>query len=129
MSPASERAWGDMTVNEMLFHCRRVNNEILGAKQQNNAPTVKQKIMKIIGLYLMKEMPKGIKTGPKYLPESIDNIDFQKMQNKLIDSIKEVSAYNDPIYGKHPFFEPLNTKEWRRFIWKHLDHHLRQFNV
>lgn len=74
-------------------------------------------------------MPKGIKTGPKYLPESIDNIDFQKMQNKLIDSIKEVSAYNDPIYGKHPFFEPLNTKEWRRFIWKHLDHHLRQFNV
>ena len=118
-----------MTVNEMLFHCRKVNIEILQATQENNAPTVKQKIMKTMGLHLMKGFPKGIKTGSKYLPELMDNIDFKKVQSELIDSIRKVSNYNHPIYGKHPFFGSLNTKEWRRFIWKHMDHHLRQFNV
>jgi len=129
LSPTSQRSWGNMTVNEMLFHCRKVNNEILQAIQQNNTTTVKQKIMKTIGLYLMKGFPKGIKTGSKYLPELMDNIDFKKVQSELIDSIREVSNYNHPIYGKHPFFGQLNTKEWRRFIWKHMDHHLKQFNV
>ena len=129
LSPPSQRSWGNMTVNEMLFHCRKVNNEILQAEQSNKTPTVKQKIMKTIGLYLMKEFPKGIKSGSQYLPELIDNIDFEKMQNELIDSIKKVSNYNNAIYGEHPFFGPLNTKEWRHFIWKHIDHHLRQFNV
>ena len=129
LNSISENCWGNMTVNEMLFHCRKVNNEILQAKQQNKTPTIRQKIMKTIGLYVMNEFPKGIKTGPKYLPERIDNMDFQKVQNELIDSIKEISNYKNEIYGEHPFFGALNTNEWRRFIWKHMDHHLRQFKV
>ena len=129
LHPDSKGLWGNMTVNEMLFHCRKVNNEILQAKQQNKTPTVKQKVIKTIGLYLMKHFPKGIKTGPKYLPELIDDIAFVKVRNELIDNIKKIANYNNPIYGKHPFFGPLNTKEWRRFMLKHLDHHLRQFNV
>ena len=129
LSSASKRMWGNMTINEMLFHCRKVNSEILQADKYNKSPTVKQRIMKTIGLYLMKNFPKGIKTSPKYLPDLVDNIDFQKMQKELIDNIKEVCNYNNPIYGEHPFFGPLSTKEWRHFMWKHVDHHLRQFNV
>ena len=113
----------------MLFHCRKVNNEILQAEQQNKKGTVRQKVMKTIGLYLVKEFPKGIKTGPKYLPGLTDDTNFKKMQDELIDSIKQVCHYNSAIYGEHPFFGPLNTKEWRHFIWKHIDHHLRQFNA
>ena len=118
-----------MEVNEMIFHCKKVNSEILQTKQHSKTPTLKQKIMKIVGLHLLKEFPKGIKTGPKYLPELIDNTDFQKVQNDLIVNINEVAEYTGAIYGEHPFFGPLNTNEWRRFIWKHMDHHLRQFNV
>ncbi len=129
LSPASKGLWGNMTVNEMLFHCRKVNNEILQGVEQNIVPTVKQKIMKTVGLYLIKKFPKGVKTGPRYLPDSTENLQFEKMQNSLVDNIKEVSVYDKPIYGKHPFFGPLNTKEWRQFMWKHIDHHLRQFNV
>ena len=129
LRPTSKGLWGNMTVTEMLFHCKKINNKILQATPQNSTPTVKQKIMKTIGLYLMKEFPKGIKSGSQYLPELIDNIDFEKMQNELIDSINKISNYNNAIYGEHPFFGPLNTKEWRHFIWKHMDHHLRQFNV
>ncbi len=27
----------------------------------------------------------------------------------------------------HPFFGSLTTAEWEVLMWKHLDHHLRQF--
>lgn len=118
-----------MTVNVMLFHCRKINKNILQGKEQNQKPTPKQRIVKIIGLYLMKEFPKGIKTGPNYLPEPADNLNFDEIKIQLIDSIKEVASYEKDIFGNHPFFGPLNTNEWRRFIWKHLDHHLRQFQV
>jgi hypothetical protein len=29
----------------------------------------------------------------------------------------------------HPFFGRLSGDEWGRLIYKHLDHHLRQFGV
>ncbi|WP_424351099.1 DUF1569 domain-containing protein [Lutimonas sp.] len=27
----------------------------------------------------------------------------------------------------HPFFGELNREEWARLVYKHLDHHLKQF--
>ena len=29
----------------------------------------------------------------------------------------------------HTFFGPLTPEEWARLMYKHLDHHLRQFGV
>ena len=29
----------------------------------------------------------------------------------------------------HPFFGRMTGEEWDRLLWKHLDHHLRQFGV
>jgi len=34
-----------------------------------------------------------------------------------------------PKLDKHPFFGPMSTEDWDRLNWKHLDHHLRQFNA
>ena len=129
LEPASKGTWGNMTVNEMLFHCNKINKNILDAKPPDNVPTFKEKLMKIVGLHLMKGFPKGVKTSSKYLPQPIDNIDFHTLQKELVDSIQYISHYKSAIYGIHPFFGPLNTQEWRRFIWMHMDHHLRQFNI
>ena len=29
----------------------------------------------------------------------------------------------------HPFFGHMTTQEWEALMWKHLDHHLKQFGV
>ena len=129
LQPDSRGNWGNLTVNEMLFHCKKVNDEILQSKEQSIASTFKQKVMKIVGLHLMKKFPKGIQTGSKYLPAAADNIEFKKGQSELVSSIHYIAGYNSPIHGLHPFFGPLKTDEWRRFMWMHLDHHLRQFNL
>lgn len=129
LKPDSRPGWGNLNVNEMLFHCRKINKEILRAEQQDKKPTLKQTIMKTVGLRLMKEFPKGVKTGSKYLPATGDDINFIKGQTELIESVNKVADFKGEIYGQHPFFGPLQTREWRRFIWMHLDHHLRQFHV
>lgn len=129
LTPVATAAWGHMRVNEMMFHCLKINNEILKGKQTDNKPTIKQKLIKAVGLKLLTKFPKGIQTGSRYLGTETDTADFDKVKNDLIESINRAAKYKDSIYGNHPFFGPLNTLEWRRFIWMHMDHHLRQFLV
>ena len=129
LSPESNGLWGNLTINEMLFHCMKVNKEILQGTQQRKMPTLKQLIIKFVGLYLLKEFPRGIKTNAKFLPTSADNLDFDRMQTQLIESVKQVVNFKSDFLGNHPFFGPLKTNEWRRFMYKHIDHHLRQFQV
>jgi hypothetical protein len=31
--------------------------------------------------------------------------------------------------GPHPLFGALSRNDWARLIWKHIDHHMRQFGV
>jgi hypothetical protein len=33
------------------------------------------------------------------------------------------------LVPQHPFFGPLTSAEWDVLMWKHLDHHLRQFGA
>lgn len=129
LSPAATPLWGAMTVNEMMFHCSKVTGMILSAKPSGAKPKLKERFIKVIGLHVLKHFPKGVKTGSKYLKTKDDNLDFEAERKNLIAILQGAADYKENIFGNHPFFGPLNTKEWRRFLWMHTDHHLRQFNV
>ena len=47
LSPSSKALWGGMSVNQMLFHCKKIHTEILQADPQEINPTVKQKMMNL----------------------------------------------------------------------------------
>lgn len=126
LSPTAQPLWGTMSVNAMLFHCSLINNQILN--QTKTIKTVfKHRLMKPV-FYALKKMPKGIKTGSKYLPPQADALIFQ---NELSNYIATMNRFKNSgkIVGTHPMFGPLNTNEWRKFVWLHMDHHLRQFGV
>lgn len=129
LTPHAERAWGNLTINEMMFHCSKVTNLILDAKPSNTKAGLKQRFIKLMGLHIIKHFPKGVQTESKYLKTKDDNLSFEEEQNNFIQTIERAADYKQDIYGSHSLFGPLNTKEWRRFLWMHTDHHLRQFNV
>ena len=57
-----------------------------------------------------------------------DNGSFDEEKEKLISLIKEYENYqNDDV--THWFFGPMTQEQVGFFSYKHLDHHLRQFNV
>ena len=129
LKPDNKALWGDMCVNEMLYYCIKVNTEILNGKGSGKKPVLKQRIAKLIGLYLMKQFPKGVQSGARYFIPDNGNLNFIAGRNGLIENIHTIVANTSPLQGNHPFFGPLNDKEWHRFLWRHLDHHLKQFQV
>lgn len=71
--------------------------------------------------------PKGAKT-PKEMNVATNNflltaIEIEKKD--LLNYLEKVKS-QDQLYP-HPFFGNLNKDEWSRLIYKHLDHHLKQF--
>lgn len=55
--------------------------------------------------------------------------DFDKEKNKLIEYVlRFAKAGHDGITKEaHPFFGKMKPEEWDTLMYKHLDHHLRQF--
>lgn len=128
LQPGAAGLWGSLSVEGMMHHYTLVTEQILSAKPLYDKPNRKQKVTKVIGLYIMKKFPKDVKSSAKYISTD-PNLDFETERNNLITMIDKVSSYTQPIYGRHPFFGPMQTKDWHLFLYKHLDHHLRQFAV
>ncbi len=129
LQPGNSPLWGSFSVSGMMFHCITIHHSILSNRDNRQKPTLKQRIMTTFVLQMMKRLPKGIKTNPQYLQPKEDITSFEENKSRLIESIQSFAKRNENIYGTHPLLGPLNTKQWRRFVYMHLDHHLRQFGV
>ena len=129
LTPTAEAIWGRMTVDEMLYHCNLTNNEILHAKPYSKKPKLKQLFLKFIVMHLLRKIPRRAKINSKFLKQKEQDLSFEAEKKCFIERITQFSQHSQAIYGKHPVFGRLSTKEWQHFVWMHMDHHLRQFGV
>lgn len=129
LHPDTQPLWGNMSVNDMLFHCSAIHEEVMKGTANNNKASLKQKVIRTIVLRGLRQLPKGVQTKPRYIRPKEDTTTFLANKNRLLLSISHIVNHAGDIYGSHPFFGPLNTTKWRRFLYMHLDHHLRQFGV
>jgi hypothetical protein len=131
LRPDSERLWGRMSAAQAVAHCsagvelalgdrlppqmllgrilgRMLKPKVLGNDEpmRRNSPTVK-------GLVVQDER------------------DLGKEQERLRGLIDRFAAGGPAGCTKHPhsFFGRLTPEEWAILMYKHLDHHLRQFGV
>jgi hypothetical protein len=60
-----------------------------------------------------------------------DDRDFLTEQQRLLGLLQRFTAGGPSGCTRHPhsFFGPLTPAEWAELMYKHLDHHLRQFGV
>lgn len=73
-------------------------------------------------------MPKGVPTARELIarvPETWD-ADIARLR-AMIEGIRPPGP-SDPI-GDHPLFGTMSARDWGVLMWKHTDHHLRQFGV
>lgn len=124
LKPTSQRIWGNREVAQMLAHSRKTLKMATG---ENDLPRV------LIGRFFIKsfanEKPFG-KNGPTDKTLKItDQRDFEIERQKLIDCIKKFQTGGSIKCTKHPhpFFGKVLPAEWSVGMYKHLDHHLRQF--
>jgi len=128
--PSSERQWGKMNPAQMLCHCSRAIETATGDRPMKQkfigkllAPLVRGKIL--------GEMPfgKNSPTDPTFVVA--DERDFAAEKAKLTELIGRFAERGPEPAGKatHAFFGKLTGDEWGRLMYKHIDHHLRQFGA
>lgn len=128
ISPQSPKQWGKMEVSQMLAHCGNALDMAMGS--------IKPKrifIGRIIGS-LIKSKYTDEKPFDKSSPTSaeikvVEQRDFNSEKVRLISLVKRFSEGGEKATTTHPhpFFGPLKPHEWGIGMYKHLDHHLRQF--
>ena len=123
--------WGKMNVAQMMAHCSVTYDTIY----ENSSPPAKG-----LKKFFLKTFIKGIvvgekpykrngRTAPDYL--IADERDFAKEKEKLKNYLLKAQQDGPVFYeGKESHsFGKLTIKEWNNMFYKHLDHHLTQFDV
>lgn len=126
----STAIWGRMNTAQMLSHVKVPVKLALGEA------TIKRNL---IGLLLggsakkklMSDQPfaHNLPTHPKFIRKG--EYDFEKEKEDLLSILARLQSGGTSIIttDPHPFFGKMNSHEWSILLWKHFDHHLRQFGV
>lgn len=130
LSPDSQRMWGKMNVAQMLAHCKEAFKVPLSKK-----PLPKMLPLGLIGplfkkkLYSNKPWSHGLPTAPNFIIK--DERDFEKEKSELLELIHIFYSSGPTGAGlyPHPVFGKFSSEQWGKAMWKHLDHHLRQFGA
>ena len=124
----SKPQWGKMTSAQMLAHCNIALKQAIGTFKVKTHP------LSIIGRLIKKTvlgpkpMHKNATTDPTYIVADPRN--FVKEKSELLATFSTLVDLGEKGFKaeKHPFFGKMTKEEWARITFKHLDHHLRQFN-
>ena len=119
-----------MTATEMLLHCNRCNEEVFSGSTHRAKTTTQQYLLRLLALYLAPNFKKNIKGAAKNdTTGRIDASQFSEEKAKFIRFIRGFPQHRDPITLHHIAFGNLSTQQWGIALYKHMDHHLRQFGV
>ena len=130
LHPAAERQWGKMDVAQMMAHCSAAMDMASG----------ELKLPRLLIGRILGPLVKPIYTNEKPFTRSsptdkkliiADARDFQRERELLKAKVRQFCEGGEAQCTKHPhpFFGDLTPEAWSRGMYKHLDHHLRQFGA
>lgn len=123
----SHAKWGKMSVAQMMKHCSQWDEMVLGKTKY------KQSLLgRLFGKMALKDMlkdepiKKNLPTVPSFKIK--DPADFSVEKSKWLKLLNEYDLISEDGFI-HPFFGRLTKEQTGYMAYKHLDHHLRQFNA
>lgn len=127
----SERQWGKMSVAQTLAHCASGLEMAMGGIRPPRAL-----IGRLIGSLIKprvvgndEELRRNSPTVRELLVRGERNLNAERVRLcALIDRFVS-GAPSVCTAHPHPFFGSMTPEEWAVLMFKHLDHHLRQFGV
>lgn len=125
----SSAQWGKMNSWQMLKHCTLWEEMVLGKMQYKRVF-----IGRIFGRIALKNVLKDnsplAKNSPSIRPLIIQkkNGDIRIQKEKWKSLIGEYARFQNPDFI-HPFFGKMTKEQIGYIVYKHTDHHLRQFNA
>ncbi len=129
LTPASERRWGGLTPEGMVFHLNAQMRNVLGeieVKPRRTPPFFHWPLFHWLIIDSGMTWPKGAPTAPQYLSDSPG--DIAPLVAQLKERVERMVANGEAKAATvHPAFGPLSGAQMGRLIWRHWNHHLTQF--
>ncbi len=130
LTPNSKKNWGKMEVAQMLAHCSAALEVAVGIKSPPRI-FIGRLLAPFLKKHLINDKPfkKNTPTDKSFLV--IDQRNFEKEKQRMLELITQFSIGGPQHVTTHPhsFFGKLSAEEWSSGMFKHLDHHLKQFGV
>src|SRR5579859_1603062 len=130
LQPQSQREWGKMGVAQMMAHCS-ATMEVASGTVVLPRMLIGRILGPLVRSNFTNEKPFS-KNGPTDKNFVIaDTRDFAQEQKRLKGLVLSFHEGGEAKCTRHPhsFFGPLTPEQWATGMYKHLDHHLRQFGV
>jgi hypothetical protein len=132
--PESERQWGSMAVAQTLAHCTAGIKMAMGVIQPKRAPFPATLLGPLIKPFVFRDdkpMRRNSPSAPELLSADPTQCELERERSVLIAAIDSFASQGAACCTSHPhpFFGPLKPEQWAILMYKHVDHHLRQFGV
>lgn len=129
LTPQTQAQWGKMNVAQMLAHCSK------GLQVPVGDLKVKPIFLRHIGRFFKslavndKPFSKNSPTAAEFLIKDDRNFDVEK--GNFMTAFNKLAAGGEQgvTVSEHAFFGPMTAAEWGFLMYKHSDHHFRQFGV
>jgi uncharacterized protein DUF1569 len=132
LQPQSERRWGRMTAAQMLAHCAVSMQWAVGEVVPEKGPLPARVFGSLIKPLVFRNDDPIRKNAPttKSLIVTGDR-DLGHERDRLSGLIDKFVAAGPAgcTTNPHSFFGSMTPEQWAILMYKHLDHHLRQFGV
>jgi len=130
LTPGAARQWGKMDAAQMMAHCSVAMEAGTGDK-----PLKQAFIGKIFAPFVRssflgdKPFGKNSPTDPTFVVS--DPRDFAREKDRLTNLIARFCERGPAEAGRHThsFLGKITGDDWGVVMYKHLDHHLRQFGA
>jgi hypothetical protein len=130
LNEASKAQWGKMTVAQMVRHCTLCEEYYYGKVN------IKRSLLgRLVGQMAIKDILKDDVTvlkrnapTPSPFKVSERNLDFETEKTKWKSIIEKYETFTSESFN-HWFFGEMTNEQLGQFIYKHSDHHLRQFGA
>jgi hypothetical protein len=135
VQPGDRPRWGRMSAPQMICHLTDAFRGVLGERSTSSASKPKfaqRTLVKWLALYAPVHWPHGIKTRPESDAEigGTRPAEFAADVASLEAACLRFLAAREPgARRRHFMFGELTDREWCRWAYRHMDHHLRQFGV
>lgn len=134
LAPDAKGHWGKMDGQQMVEHLAMMVQVANGRKQLPSLPPDTARLEKAHA-WLMTDKPFRENTINPLLPEEPVPTEYNTMQlaiealQKELDHFFEVYAATPDLRIVNPVFGNLNFEEQLQLLYKHTQHHLKQFGL
>jgi hypothetical protein len=131
LGPGNQRQWGKMTAAQAMAHCSTTMEWAVGDKVEP-----RMFLGRILGPLVLSQVLKDEKPMGRNAPTAKSLVvkedrDLGKECQRLSVLVERFTMGGPQGCTKHPhsFFGQMTPEEWAQLMYKHLDHHLRQFGA